>query len=638
MKKILTTIVLSVMAVLNAAAAYTLTATQVDIQDVTVDKNNFFVLVTAHTSTGEYEVGFDLWPATHSAIGSFSATDQTIKFVSSYVHKTKANGKAVDMWYYPEEDAPITLTISDKGEGMCSLSGSITATRNGTAYTYEIAPYDFEYEEGPVDPEPDKDPYRFEPETPTTVNFNADVVEFRNRETYIEVTLNEMANETYDWIDLRLLSDTMDMPAGNYTIDSTYAAGTITTSRGYLGSTYGDDPSYVAIRADKEDWGQYTPYYLISGSLSVSYNEKGDTILITGTATSHYGSTININAKSYNMLYVEEEEPKEPEYVILGIDTVVITYLSNLSDSAKNEFVYTFNFSKADDYPTVLTDVVLSQPMELVAGTYSLENGTLDGLQLAQNQDDFEMNLYYGSAYDFTLATLTLTPADNGRWTYTMHMEDAIGSTYDFSFTQTPHITLYPAPEVDPQEQPYTDEIKEKAIMLIALDTIVWDAKSVDKDGIIDIHMVQRETDSNGLRAYVHLGMYTDVAYPTAGIYPVNSTEENGTFSASLGRYGSVIIPCYVALMDTEGYAHAIWYLVSGDITLSYEGEKPILRGVCTSYYGSTVFFEYRPTAEGIGIVESRKTKVESRKMLRDGQIYILRGEKKYSIMGQEVR
>ena len=631
-------IVLCIMAVMEAAAAYNVTASKVTIQDVTVDKNNFFITVNASTSSGEYEIAFDLWPATRSAIGSFSAEDETIGYVSSYVHKTKANGKAVDMWYYPEEGAPITLTIAQKEEGICTLSGSITATRNGTAYTYVIAPYDFEYEEGPVDPEPEKDPYRFEPTEPTTVNFNADVVNFRDRETYIEVTLNEIANETYDWIELRLLSDTMDMPAGNYTIDSTYAAGTITTSRGYLGSTYGDDPSYVAIRADKEDWGQYTPYYLISGSLSVSYNEKGDTILITGTATSHYGSTININAKSYNMLYVEEDEPKEPEYVILGIDTVVITYLSNLSDSAKNEFVYTFNFSKADDYPTVLTDVVLSQPMELVAGTYSLENGTLDGLQLAQNQDDFEMNLYYGSAYDFTLATLTLTPADNGRWTYTMHMEDAIGSTYDFSFSQTPHIVLYPEPSVDPQEQPYTDEIKEKAIMLIALDTIAWDAKSVDKDGIIDIHMVQREADSNGLRAYVHLGMYTDVAYPTAGIYPVNSTEENGTFSASLGRYGSVIIPCYVALMDTEGYAHAIWYLVSGDITLSYEGEKPILRGVCSSYYGSTIQFVYRPATQGVESISDEGLSISGKKILRDGQIYLLYDGRMYDIQGRPAR
>jgi hypothetical protein len=249
------------------------------------------------------------------------------------------------------------------------------------------------------------------------VNFTADVVHFRERNDYIEVTLNEMAHETYDWIELRLLSDTMDMPAGVYTIDSTGAIGTLSASKGYLGGTAGDDPSYVAIRGDREHWGQYTPYYLQSGSLTVRFNEKGDTIYIAGTALSHNGSTIHISAQSYNMLYVEEEQPKEPEFVALTIDTVAITYMSNLSDSTNNRFVYTFNFSHQDDYPQVIVDAVLNKPMELVSGTYSLADGTLGGLLLSQNQDDFEMNIFAGGAYVFRSAVLTLTPSDNANGT-----------------------------------------------------------------------------------------------------------------------------------------------------------------------------------------------------------------------------
>jgi hypothetical protein len=338
------------------------------------------------------------------------------------------------------------------------------------------------------------------------------------------------------------------------------------------------------------------------------------------------------------MLYVEEEQPKEPEYVTLAIDTVVMTYMSNLSDSTNNIFVYTFSFTLQDDYPQVLTDIILTKPMELVAGTYSLADGTIDGLILSQNQDDFEMNIFGGGAYDFTAATLTLTPAANGQWTYTMHMEDAIGSTYDFTLTQTPHIILYPEPGVDPAEEPYTDEQKETAIITIALDTLIWDSKSVDKDGIIDIYLTQLDADINGLRAYIHLGMYADIAYPESGIYPLNGSEETGSFSASLGRYGSVLIPCYVALMDEEGYAHAIWYLVEGTITLRYENEQPILSGECTSYYGSTIRFEYQPRTTGFETIRDERLEIRGRKIFRDGQIYIMRGEKTFSIMGQELR
>ena len=634
MKRFFLISMICIAAVMNAAAAYTLTASSVKVEDVTVDKDNFFVTVKASTSSGEYEVGFDVWPTKHSAIGSFNTSDKTIAYVSSFVHKTKANGSAVNMWYYPEEDAPISLSIVKKDETTCTLSGSITATRNGTAYTYNISAFDFAYAEGDVTPEPDKDPYRFEPAVASLIPFTADVIHFRERTDYIEVTLNEMANESYDWIELRLLSDTMAMPAGVYTIDDSGAAGSLTASKGYL-VTKEDDPCYVAIRGDKEDWGQYTPYYLTSGSLTVRYNATGDSIFISGDVKSHNGSVIRVNAGSYNMLYVPEEQPKEPEDVTLAIDTVVITYMSNGSDSTNNRFVYTFNFSHNDDYPQVLTDVILTQPMALVAGTYTLADQTIDGLILSQNQDDFEMNIMGGGAYEFTDATLVLTEGTNGVWNYSMEMHDVIGSRYRFAFSQAPHIILYPEPAVDPKDEPYKDEQQEKAAISIVLDTLLWDSKSVSKDGVVDIHLSQQQADINGLRAYIHLGLYTPVAYPEAGVYPVNGSEADYTFSASLGRYGNVLIPCYVALMDEAGYAHAVWYIVSGDITLGYEGDEPILSGACTSYFGSTISFVYKPGTQGLESIQPSAISIQ--KVIREGQLYLIRDGKMYDVQGRRI-
>ena len=622
---------LCVAVVSNATAAFTLTATKVQVQDMTVDKSNFFVTVEAGTSTGKYELAFDIWPNKHSAIGTFSAEDKTIAYVSSYVHKTEANGKAVDMWYTCNSDAVISLTIISDGNGTCTLSGSIQAARLGTTYTYSIRPFNFEYEEDGVI-EPEKDPYRFEPTEPTTFDFIADVVSFRHRGTYIEVTLNEMANETYDWIELRLLSDTLAMPSGTYRIDDSGEVGSLTASQGYLGGTKGDDPCYVAIRADKEDWGQYTPYYLVSGSLEVSLNAKGDTIDIAGTVHSYNGSTIHVHARSHNMLYVEEEQPKEPENVILPVDTVTITYLSNLSDSINNKFVYTFNFSKGDDYPTVLFDVVLSKPMELVAGTYTMESGLLSGLQLAQNQNDFEMNLFYGSAYDFTAATFTLTQGANGVWTYALEMSDAIGSEYRFTMSQTPHIVLYPQPVDKEEDRVYSSESKTITTQTMVLDTLLWKDQTVAKDGIIDIIMTCKNSQG-GVRPYVHLGMYADDAKPAAGTYPVNGTEQSGSFSVSLGMYGSVLIPCYAAIVTDEGFTQSIWFLVDGTVSLTYNGAgKPILEGECTSYFGSTIRFRYNDVIQGLEKVQ--RNDVRSTKILRNGQLYILYKGTIYNVLG----
>ena len=643
MKRLVLTTLITLIAVLHAAAAFNLTASRVTIEDMTVDKPNYFVTVAAATSTGEYEVAFDIWPGKQSAVGSFTAAEKTISYVTCYVHKVRANGSAVNMWYYPEPDATISLTITNNGDGTCKLSGSIDATRNEVTYTYVIAPYDFEYDAEDI-PEPQEDPYRFEPKEVTSIQFSADVVNFRQREGYIEITLNEMANETYDWIELRLLSDTMAWQAGTYAIESSGIAGSLTASKGYLGGTRGDDPCYLAIRADKESWGQYTPYYLQSGTVEVSYNAVGDTIIVSGSALSYNGSTVQFTARSYNMLFVPEEQPRQPEFVNLAIDTVLITYQSDLSDSTKGEFYYTFNFfSRGGDYPNVLVDMIMNQPMALTAGTYTLADNELKGLNLFQNQDDFNAVFFGGEPYVFATATLTLSEVQDGKWRYAMLITDTIGSEYTFDFAQDPHIVHYPI-HVDPTEEkdkPYIDEQKTAVTVSVTLDSLLWNTKSVSKDGILDIYLTQQKADVNGLRAYLHLGMYTDSEYPEAGSYAVNGSEENGTFSASLGRFGNVLIPCYLLLIDAEGWAHAVWYIVGGTIRIAYDAQQaPVLSGTCTTYFGSTINFTYGDIDNGVEdvVVESQKSKVESRKVVRDGQLLIIRDGRTYNAQGLQIK
>ena len=625
-----------VAAVTNAAAAYNLTATKVTVQDLTVDKDNFFVTVEAHTSSGEYEVAFDVWPTSHSAIGSFSAEDNTIGYVSSYVHKTKANGSAVDMWYNCEEDAVITLTIAKKDEATCTLSGSIDATRNGTTYTYVIGAFDFAYSEGGGDPEPPQDPYRYEPTTATTINFVGDVVAFKQKSGYINITLNEIANETYDWVELNLLSDDLAWPAGDYSITNSGAAQTFTASKGYLG-TQNDDPCYAAVRG--EDWGQYTPYYLVSGTLHVAYNTKTDSIFVTGTATSHNGTTVNIDVKSLNALYNPDDAPKEPEFVTLAIDTVVITYMREESDAENHEHHYTFNFfCSNEDYPNVLVDAVLSESLQLVAGTYTIED-VLSGVMLFQNQSDFNSFFYGIPPYVFETVSLTLADAGDGKWTYSMFLKDEIGSEYDFSFTQAPHIINYPDPdapeEVDPKDKPFADELKDQLSMTAAFDSIIWKDETVTKDGVLDIFLFQRTADAEGLRGAMQLGFFTPTTEVPAGTYPINGTEADFTFSASAGRFGNVLIPCYLMLIDKDDWAHAVWYIVDGEITLDYDAQgKVLLAGECTTYFGSTVSFTFASPATSLEVTTEPQP---ARKILRDGQILIQREGKTYSVQGQEI-
>jgi hypothetical protein len=160
----------------------------------------------------------------------------------------------------------------------------------------------------------------------------------------------------------------------------------------------------------------------------------------------------------------------------------------------------------------------------------------------------------------------------------------------------------------------------------------------VEKDGILDIILGQTEADINGLRAYVHLGMYTNQLYPDAGTYPVSGSEENGTFSASLGRYGNTLIPCYALLLDEYGWAHAVWYMTEGNITLSYDEQaQPILSGECTTYFGSTIRFAYNPRTQGVELIDNQQSEIKNRKFIRNGVLYLMYEGRMYDVQGRRV-
>lgn len=625
----------------RANAAYDLVSRSVTVEDLTLSKTNYFITVIATNSdsTSTYELAFDVYPPSTSIVGTFSIADETIDYFSSFVHKTRANNKSADLWYYCEENSVATLTIEATTDSTCTLSGSIqaTSTSNGTAYTYNLSPITFAYRDSKEPPQPE-DPYRFEPTEPTSFRFYGDVVDLRWKEDHVNITLNEMADSTYNWVELNLITDEYAWLEGDYTIDATGAANTLTASRGYLG-LQNDDPCYVAIRKSKEFWGEYTPYYLVSGTVSVRYNSKGDTIFVTGEVTSKNGSVITLDVRSYNMLYVPEERPREPEFVTLAIDTVQITYISNEADSAANIYPYTFSFSAGDEFPQVIFDMDLSKPMELVSGTYTLKDSQLKGVTLFQNQDDFNAWFFYGETYVWESVTLTMSPVDAERWQYEMLLVDTIGSEYTFRMIQTPHIILYPnkEEEVDPKEQPYTDELKQTETFDLVFDSIIWKDETVDKDGIVDIYLLQKQTNSEGLFYFAQLGLYTSVSDIAAGTYPINSSEEEGTFSASLGRYGNVVIPCVFSLVDRAGWSHKIWFIIDGSISISYDEKgNRMLSGECVSYYGSTIRFAYPATITALQEIEQNA--IPACKVLRNGNVEIIKDGVRYSILGTKLQ
>lgn len=631
MKKICFCIVMLLMYVVRILAAYNLTATSVEILDMTIDKPNYFVVVMTQGTSGTYKVSLDVWPETKSAIGSFSNAEGTVKWLYSGLVKNET------MYYDCMEDSKIEVSIVNNGDSTCTLSATVQASRNGSSYTYIIAPFVFPYFEQDVPPVPDENPYRFEPTQATQIDFLGDVIAVRDHteDGYMEITLNRVGDETYDWIDLKWLTDTFAMPEGKVMVDSVGTYNTLTASRGYMGTQH-DDPCYVALRGDKEVWGQYTPYYVREGDLTFAINSQGDSVHVVGQLKSYFGSTISVDVTSYNPFYEQPDVPHKKEQVCLNIDTVMVTYMREQSDTLNHSHFYTFNFfSQSSDFPNVIADVILSEPGRLVSGVYGRKQGHISSVALYQNQDDFTSAFFGGEPYVFDTVMLTLIPLTDGKWQYDMIITDTIGSRYTFTMIQDPHLIIYPDTVIVPdKDKPYMTESKQVQTLNLVCDSMYWDNRTVELDNVLGVQLFT-PVESSGLYFMAELGMLTKVSDVADGTYPINDSDADNTFFASMGKIDNVLIPCYLVQRDAMGNVYQVWYLVSGNVNVTHTPTHQFcLNVVATTYFGSTVTLQYEGQSTGVMEVkkESRPTKT-----LRDGQILIERGGEIYSIMGQSL-
>lgn len=123
------------------------------------------------------------------------------------------------------------------------------------------------------------------------------------------------------------------------------------------------------------------------------------------------------------------------------------------------------------------------------------------------------------------------------------------------------------------------------------------------------------------------------------GTYAINASMENGTVLASPGGDDYYDYPTVVLTdFDEDGTYYTAYYLQSGTVTVTQvaEGIHLVLEG--KSYYGSTIQMEYTGALMDVASdVDEVETEQAAKKQLENGQIVIIRGEKKYNVLGAEL-
>ena len=115
-----------------------------------------------------------------------------------------------------------------------------------------------------------------------------------------------------------------------------------------------------------------------------------------------------------------------------------------------------------------------------------------------------------------------------------------------------------------------------------------------------------------------------------AGTFEISASEAEGTFYASPGGDDEYDYGCYVGIMNGEYYNP--YYLISGTVTIDAEGNITV---AATSYNGSTINATYVAESQGI---EETLAEGKAVKVIREGNVRIMKGDKTFSVMGQIVK
>ena len=149
------------------------------------------------------------------------------------------------------------------------------------------------------------------------------------------------------------------------------------------------------------------------------------------------------------------------------------------------------------------------------------------------------------------------------------------------------------------------------------------------KDYVANYGVITFELEDADGAYFAYLELISSTSEPATGIYPINFTEQDGTFYASPGGDDQYDYGCYFGVMEGEYYNP--YYMVSGSVEIAEDG----MTVNATSYNGSTIKLTYKAPEEAI---DNTEVKASAVKFLQNDQLIIEKNGVRYNVNGQQIR
>ncbi|MBQ5387978.1 MAG: hypothetical protein IIU55_02735 [Paludibacteraceae bacterium] len=378
----------------------------------------------------------------------------------------------------------------------------------------------------------------------------------------------------------------------------------------------------IVIASAMGETANVVPVQLPSGDLRLAFNlvenpdKLGAEVLICGSLEKYFGVP---GIKSPTSIVVLSQGTTPSNVVnIIGLQYADAWY--NMNDEvAQYDFILYNNFDTAYVYPK-LDLTVAATAKTAINGTYSLLSATY----WASATESVEMGSVAG-----TVAVKNVKGID---YSFTGSFVGVDGKTYKFN--KTVEVTAY---DEDDEEIVLKEETTDNPGTETPAGAIVFDA---------DVDKGNAGTDSNNAAEYVVTknGVTMTVSSGILGTYNNEMhyriyKNQTLTLTSTAGNIVKVEFTC--TANDDAKYGPGCFTVVGGEYTYSgpvgtWTGNAPVITFTATSNQVRAT--QVVVTLEGSTGVENILASDVPEKVLMDGQIYIVRGENVYTILGAQVK
>ncbi len=418
---------------------------------------------------------------------------------------------------------------------------------------------------------------------------------------------------------LELWSDATVLESGTFTIDDTRDDATATASTGY-DDDWEEDTGCRLETADGI-------YYLVSGTVVVEKTGTGYKVSVE--ALSANGSEIKAVFEGELNPYSFDDEPAKQSDLVIKADSAIFEADDDgivIEMISGNEYVvYMKLFTSATSIPSGEFEINDSFEPNTVAASLGY-----DGMYDEPSCIWIYTNGQYAGTFYLESGKVTISE-NNGVYSITINAlsynETVINVTYEGKINE------YQEPEDDPYEYE-TDEVSVINMVATSLEIRDW------YEDYGDYYLIL----SNTSRQRAVIDLFTTAEGAFGGVFPIDFSEQPGTVWASSG-YDEGVYPSYYGTTtepDEDGtiYLETVYFLVGGNVSITFENDLCKINVVATSAHGSKINISYEEVLSGLELVETADlARVENNTIVVAAQagetveIYNLAGQSLYQTL-----